>query len=334
MRYSRHRWTLLKLPPRRIERRLTAAAHWFSEQLQRHWSGKIDVVFTSEALNLADLLRLVPALNKKPSIVYFHDNQLPDVRATESQPLDFVNMNTASVADEIWFNSAFHQRLFLARATAFVKRHQELAVLNPLGPLAGKSHVMLPAVDLGVVHQHAELMNAKRPSRNIFVETRDANLQLLNGGLGVATRRGEKFELTTVGPVEGLDPSITRKTLPEQDDKGNAMALFSTGVFLSAKPVATCDFHAIRALAAGCWPIFPKGGVYPELLPKSMHSSCLYEPAAEYLGSRLQDAWHIQRPDDYHEELRLNLNRFDPITACQAMDHRFEELALSHTVSK
>src|SRR4051812_9579436 len=30
---SRHRWTLLKLPPRRIERRLIAAAHWFAEQL-------------------------------------------------------------------------------------------------------------------------------------------------------------------------------------------------------------------------------------------------------------------------------------------------------------
>ena len=32
MRYSRHRWTLLRLPPRRIERRLAAAAHWFAEQ--------------------------------------------------------------------------------------------------------------------------------------------------------------------------------------------------------------------------------------------------------------------------------------------------------------
>src|SRR5438477_13123292 len=33
VRLSRHRWTLLKLPPRRIERRLTTAANWFSEQL-------------------------------------------------------------------------------------------------------------------------------------------------------------------------------------------------------------------------------------------------------------------------------------------------------------
>src|SRR5580658_6520163 len=77
MRCSRHRWTLLKLPPRRIERRLSAAAHWFAEQLSRHWVGRVDVLFTSEALNLADLIRFVPHLKRKPSVVYFHSNQLP-----------------------------------------------------------------------------------------------------------------------------------------------------------------------------------------------------------------------------------------------------------------
>src|ERR1700741_3037601 len=71
---SRHRWTLLKLPPRRIERRLIAAAHWFAEQLSRHWAGRCDLLFTSEAMNLADLYRLVPALTKQPAIVYFHGN--------------------------------------------------------------------------------------------------------------------------------------------------------------------------------------------------------------------------------------------------------------------
>src|SRR5437764_11991593 len=77
VRCSKHRWTVLKLPPRRMERRLTAAAHWFAEQLSRHWVGRVDLLFSSEALNLSDLLRLMPALSKKPSIVYFHSNQLP-----------------------------------------------------------------------------------------------------------------------------------------------------------------------------------------------------------------------------------------------------------------
>src|SRR5689334_24259159 len=77
VRYSRHRWTVLKLPPRKIERRLIAASHWFSEQLTRHWVGRVDLLFTSEALNLFDFLRMMPALRKKPAVVYFHSNQLP-----------------------------------------------------------------------------------------------------------------------------------------------------------------------------------------------------------------------------------------------------------------
>ncbi|HWP39717.1 MAG TPA: DUF3524 domain-containing protein, partial [Tepidisphaeraceae bacterium] len=44
IRCSRHRWTLLKLPPRRIERRLSAASVWFAELLTRHWTGSIDLL--------------------------------------------------------------------------------------------------------------------------------------------------------------------------------------------------------------------------------------------------------------------------------------------------
>src|SRR5437763_16627719 len=75
---SRHRWTLLKLPPRRIERRRTTAAHWFAEQRSRGWAGRCDVLLTSEAMNLADLFPLVPALLSKPSVVHFQTNPLPE----------------------------------------------------------------------------------------------------------------------------------------------------------------------------------------------------------------------------------------------------------------
>jgi hypothetical protein len=335
MRCSRHRWTLLKLPPRRIERRLMAAAHWFAEQLQRHWSGRVDVLFTSEALNLADLTRLVPPLARKPSVVYFHDNQLPDPRSdADGQPTDFVNLNTAAAATEVWFNSVYHFRTFSSRATALVNKHPDIAMLNPLGGLAGKSHVMPPAIDFSGIHQHNVAADPKRPARTIFVETRDADIRLLNAALGAVRRRGEKFELITVGPVEGLDPEIKRRTLPEQDQHAHVNALFESGVFLSARPTATCDFHAVRALAAGCWPIFPRGGVYAEILPKSMHPTCLFEPTVDHMASRIQDAWHTYRPDGYEADLQSHLSRFEPMAACGAMDQRFEELAIGHSIAK
>src|SRR3954470_4720708 len=181
--YSRHRWTLLKLPPRRIERRLTAAAHWFAEQLTRHWVGRVDMLFTSEAMNLADLYRLMPTLLKKPSVVYFHDNQLPHPAAKSDNPLEKANLNTATAATEIWFNSLFHSRDFLSRATALVARHQELQGRNPMQELTSKSRLMLPPVDFTPIQETLMHAPVQRKKRGIFVETRDANVELLNAAL-------------------------------------------------------------------------------------------------------------------------------------------------------
>src|SRR5882672_8186157 len=77
-RYSRHRWRILKLPPRKMHRRLLVSSMWFAETLSRNGLGKVDLLFCSEALNLADFLRLAPGLGKRPSVVYFHENQLPE----------------------------------------------------------------------------------------------------------------------------------------------------------------------------------------------------------------------------------------------------------------
>src|SRR5690349_397381 len=105
-RCSRHRWGLLKLPPRRLERRQMVAATWFAEHLSRNGIGKVDLIFASEALNLADFLRLRPELAKRPSVVYFHETQLPDpAYELPESPTDLVNLNSAMAATEIWFNS-------------------------------------------------------------------------------------------------------------------------------------------------------------------------------------------------------------------------------------
>src|SRR4051812_2683803 len=222
--YSRHRWTLLKLPPRRIERRLTAAAHWFAEQLTRHWVGRGGLLFTSEALNLADLYRLMPSLLKKPSVVYFHNNQLPAPTSTSDSPLDMANLNTAAAAHEIWFNSMYHLRDFFTRAASLVARHPELSGRDPMPGLSSKAQLMPPPVDFAPIN---ELISHGPPPRNpraIFVDTRDANVKVLNAALQHINRRGEKFELITVGPVEELSPDQPRTTLPENDEIGHVKA--------------------------------------------------------------------------------------------------------------
>ncbi|MFI5379419.1 MAG: DUF3524 domain-containing protein [Tepidisphaerales bacterium] len=328
MRYSRHRWTLLRLPPRRIDRRLAAAAHWFSEQLSRHWFGRVDILFTSEAMNLADLLRMVPDLGGKPSVVYFHDNQLPAEGMRAESPLHLVNLTTANAASEIWFNSIYHLKTFLRKATALVEGHPELSARNPLPELTGKAHLMPPPVDLTLDHDVLQQEEIKRDPRVLFVDTRDADLRTLNFALGVLERRGEKVTLVTIGPVVGLECRGPRITIAEQDEIAQIRALHQAGVMLSTRPHAPSDYHAVRALNAGCWPIFPDSGVYPELLPEAMHHACLYETGSgDRLATQIQNTWLTEPPAGYERELSHILARFNALEACHAMDERLEQIA-------
>jgi hypothetical protein len=332
---SRHRWTLLKLPPRRIERRLTAAAHWFAEQLSRHWVGRVDMLFTSEALNLSDLYRLVPGLLKKPAVVYFHANQLPPPQARQEGPLDLVNLNTAAAATEIWFNSMYHLRSFFERVGAMVGRMPDLAAHDPLPELTSKVQIMPPPVGTNLIQKVAQEPGAPaRERRTIFVETRDADNQLLNKALERLVRRNERFKLITVGPVEDLNPELPRQTLPESDERAHVAGMLQSGIFVSTKREATVDHHAIRALLSGCWPLVPADGVYREMIPDGLHKACLHDGSPEDLAGRIQDLWHLGGLQAGHEqEMQKILHRFDPIPACRAFDERLEELAVAHSIS-
>jgi hypothetical protein len=334
MRCSRHRWTLLKLPPRRIERRLSAAAHWFAEQLSRHWAGRLDLLFTSEAMNLADLIRLIPELQAKPSVVYFHDNQLPDPDTGEnSSAFDLVNLNTAQAALELWFNSEFHINLFAYRAAAMVERHPELSSRNPVPAMLAKSRVMFTPYDLHLPSSLLATNPVKRQRQTIFVNTRDADMDLLNLGLATLAMRGERFKLLTVGPVEKLSNDFARMTIDENDEIAQANAMLRADVYLSTHRWAPVDMSAVRALTAGCWPVVPEDGVYGEIIPKQARSRCLYDATADSLASRIQDVWHLE-PEDGAEVQRAfqeAIKPFDAITACRAIDERLSALATRYS---
>jgi hypothetical protein len=174
----------------------------------------------------------------------------------------------------------------------------------------------------------------RRDKHTIFVDTRDADIRLLNAACGTLLRRGETFQLITVGPLDEISPELSRTTLAESDEHAHANALFQASVIVSTKRNATSDHHAVRGLAAGCWPVFPNSGVYPELLPKFLHSSCLYDGSVDQLASRIQDMWHLSHPDGYESDLERILHQFDSIAACKTMDDRLEELAVVNSVKK
>lgn len=328
VRCSRHRWTVLKLPPRRMERRLAVAANWFAEQLTRHWVGRVDLIFTSEAMNLTSLFELMPQIARKPTVVYFHDNQLPDVHTNTDAPLDLVNISTAKAATEIWFNSAWHQKAFLARATSVLERHPELGGLEALWDIQRKMLQVVPPVDLNAVHE-ASATRIRRDPTALFVETRDGDVGLLNAALAILRQRGQAMRLITVGPVVALPADVPRQALPETDDAAHAKGMCEAGVIVSVKPEAASDFLVVRGLAAGCRPVLPASGFYPDLLPASLQRGALYDNAPNPLADRVQDAigaYGIPAATLSPSDIKTALKPFDAIATCREIDEKFEEL--------
>jgi hypothetical protein len=282
-------------------------------------------------MNLASLVQLLPVLADKPSVVYFHENQLPDVKTNTDAPLDLVNLSTANAATEIWFNSDWHRKTFLLRAKALIDRHPEMS-----GPghdvvfqLKKKASVMSPPVDFSAVSAALNGGGVERDGTALFVETRDGEIGLLNKALAILRDRKETFRIIAVGPATGLANNrdgIALEQIPESDVAAHVRALCEAGVFVSVKPDATSDLFVVRGLAAGCRPVLPATGFYRELLPPTLQKSCLYEPHPVDLANRLQDALSPFQPAVRRDELRRTLAPFDPAAACRQFDERFEEL--------
>lgn len=326
-RCSRHRWTILKLPARRIERRLLVSATWFAEVLSRNEIGNVDLIFASEALNLAEFFRLCPDLSDRPAVVYFHDNQLPDPRGGRlDTPTDLVNLNSANAATEIWFNSLYNLKTFLSRASGLVSRHRELQDRNPMPGLAAKAHLVPPPLDLTQALEIASDHPMPHP-RAVLVDARGDDQEAVATALADLHKKNEKMALGVIGRLKGLPESLKYTSIPERDDYAHLKALLNSSILLSTREnAASCEL-TIRALAMGRLPIVPCSGVYPELMPEALHSYCFHDGSAESVAEQLLNAWYTERPMGFDMHAEDVLTQFDALRACRVIDERLESLA-------
>jgi hypothetical protein len=233
-------------------------------------------------------------------------------------------------ATEIWFNSLYHLKTFLQKASSLVAKHPELSGRGVMPDFTAKAQLMPPPVDFTACLELAQKNPVQRDPRLVFVDTRGADVRLLNDAMGMLSRRGEECRLITVGPLDGLGDELPRTTISEKDEQAQILALHQAAVVMSARPGATIDLHAIRALRLGCWPVLPDTGFYPELLPRCLHPLCLYNSdLAERLVTQVQNVWWIERPPDYQEELAGIIAKHDAPSACAAMDDRLEQLVIA-----
>lgn len=325
---SRHDWTLLTLPPRRVERRLAVASRWFAEQINRDALGPFDLLFVGEMLNLPDFRRCVPRLANVPAVIYFQENQTPPVHVESSDPLHFVNVNTAVAASELWFNSQWHLDDFLDRAEALVARQPEIGGRAPTSELRAKSQVVLPPTDLGRAYQAvANGPAVTRDPRTLLVDTRGIDTELLLECVRRLEASNEIFDLITVGPQRGIPDDLPRTVIHERDQTNQLRAAHAAGTYLSLRRGATFDEMLIPALSAGCWPVVPEVGIFPELIPTCVHDTCLHDGDPAGIVERILHGWHGVRPIGLEYEQEEILSSVDAVRACRIIDDMLEEVA-------
>jgi hypothetical protein len=123
---------------------------------------------------------------------------------------------------------------------------------------------------------------------------------------------------------------VARTTVSEYDEPGQIRGMYASAVVVSARPGAPCDHQVVRAMAAGCRPILPDAGVYPELVPTALHESCLYAVDPVILADRIAVALSGQGAGWDPAAVRPAFKPFDAITQCRLIDERIEQIVAAH----
>jgi hypothetical protein len=103
-------------------------------------------------------------------------------------------------------------------------------------------------------------------------------------------------------------------------------SLARCGIVLGLRAGAAHDDLVVRSLAAGCLPIVPGSGVYPDLIPEPFHEQSLHDGSAASAAELVLSAWESSRPSGMEFWIDEILAQFDAIRACKVIDRRLENL--------
>lgn len=287
------RWTLLGLAGRHFRWRMRGAASYMALAAAHELAKPWDALLCSSMLDLAGLRGLCPALARVPALIYFHENQLAYPfagRADANQKerdlyLAFANLAGAQAAKRVVFNSAYHQRAFMAAAFDLLDRLPDCKPPGLVEGLAAKSAVLPVPLE---VRGTAGLAREPRsgPLRILWNHrwADDKDPQAFFEALSALAGQGLEFLVAVLGQSAAQPPPVFKAAAQEL---GTRVVRFGAvekrrdywGWLFWADLAVSCARQEFMGLAlaeaawAGCRPLAPNELAYPELYP----SEYLYE---------------------------------------------------------
>ncbi len=237
-----------------------------------------DIIFCSDMLNLAEFRGLaLQVIQKLPSIVYFHENQLTyPVRVESERDYQFAmtNMTTALAADAVWFNSAFHRDSFLDALAAFLARMPDYQPFDAVERIRKKAAVYPPGVRVS-----AKRGQRKAGPLRILWAARwehDKNPDDFFAALKIIKQKGVDFRISVIGEQFRDQPQVfewAKNDFADHIDRWGYQqsrndyekALTDTDVFVSTADHEFFGISAVEAALAGAYPVVPNRLAYPEI---------------------------------------------------------------------
>jgi glycosyltransferase involved in cell wall biosynthesis len=339
--HSRHTVRLLALPGRFWKWRMQGGAITLARQAHA-LAARPDLILASDMLNLPVFLALAgERLTRVPVALYFHENQLTyPLPPGEKRDLHYSLINFASAlrADVLLFNSGYHLEAFFDELPRLLKHFPDYNELWAVPHLRARAQVLPLGLDLARLDANRpEPLTQGRPL--ILWNHRweyDKDPETFFRAIYALAGEGLDFGLILLGesfrnqPVEFLE---VRERLPgrvihfgyAEDTTTYSRWLWQADIVVSTARHEFFGAAIVEACYCNCFPVLPRRLSYPELLPPSHHTLCLYDDF-DGLLARLRQAL-LHPAETRAGSLRSHMRRYDWRLMAPQYDRLLEQIA-------
>jgi glycosyltransferase involved in cell wall biosynthesis len=274
---------------------MRGAAAWFADLINQGLSPMPDLIFLTGFINVADLRGLLdPPLDRTPILLYMHENQLTYPLSPEEEfdfHFGFTNIISTLAADRVVFNSAWHRDLFIDALPAYLNRMPEAVPRDVAVRLRGRSAVLGVGLDRSPLqaghfarYRGGQCDPEAGPSwplgkRHLILWNHrwefDKRPDLFAAALNRLLDRGLEFDVALLGEARGQEKTFlsVRDRLAERclayghlPDRADYEAILSRAdIVVSCAEQEYFGISVAEAVHAGCYPVLPRGQVYPSL---------------------------------------------------------------------
>lgn len=314
--YSQHKIEILSLPGRHWKWRMHGGAVSLAKQFNE-LDYKPDFILSTSMLDFSTFLGLTKEKSAGiPTAVYFHENQLTypwspqdrDVKHKRDNHYAFINYTSALVADQVFFNSAYHKNSFISAIPKFLNQFPDKQEKENINLIKSKSNVLHLGMDLAPFDEFEYHPTNENP---ILIWNHrweyDKNPEEFFEALFKLDEAGIEFGLIVLGEQNDVNPPIfdeANSKLKNRIVHWGYVENFAEYAHLLWKadilPVTSNqDFFGgsvVEAMYCGCFPLLPNRLAYREHLADQQKEVCLYEDGE--LLNRLKSIiahWENQR---------------------------------------